>query len=61
MLLIMGSERQGIPDKLRELCSTMVSLPMKGVCDSLNLAVATGVMLYEILDQHAMKTGNDLP
>ena len=61
MLLIMGSERQGIPDKLRELCSTMVSLPMKGVCDSLNLAVATGVMLYELLDQHAMKTGNDLP
>lgn len=61
MLLIMGSERQGIPSRLSELCSTMVSLPMEGVCDSLNLAVATGVMLYEILDQHVMKTGKEQP
>jgi TrmH family RNA methyltransferase len=59
MLLIMGSERQGIPARLSELCKTMVSLPMKGVCDSLNLAVATSVMLYEILDQHIRKTGKE--
>lgn len=59
MLLIMGSERQGIPDQLSELCTTMVNLPMKGVCDSLNLAVATGVLLYEILDQHTMNSGKE--
>lgn len=61
MLLIMGSERQGIPDQLSALCKSMVSLPMKGVCDSLNLAVATGVILYEILDQHVRKTGRVQP
>lgn len=57
MFLIMGSERQGIPTLLSNLCNAMVSLPMLGVCDSLNLAVATGVMLYEILDQRMKNTG----
>ncbi len=60
MILLMGSERQGIPQELGELCSKMVSLPMKGVCDSLNLAVATGIILYEILDQHNVPIGKNL-
>lgn len=58
MLLLMGSERQGIPNQLRDMCSSIVNLPMLGVCDSLNLAVATGVLLYEILDQHSGRTRN---
>ncbi len=49
MILLMGSERQGIPDALAEICDEIVSIPMRGTCDSLNLAVATGVMLYEIM------------
>ncbi|HBO34242.1 MAG TPA: 23S rRNA (guanosine(2251)-2'-O)-methyltransferase RlmB, partial [Anaerolineaceae bacterium] len=31
------------------------SIPMEGDCDSLNLSVATGVMLYQIYNQHRKK------
>lgn len=51
MMLVMGSERQGLPQELGSLCNEVVALPMLGSCDSLNLAVATGVILYEILNQ----------
>lgn len=56
MMLMMGSERQGIPQEIGKLCSAIVGLPMIGVCDSLNLAMATGVILYEIFDQHNVHT-----
>lgn len=51
MMLCMGSERQGLPQELGSICNELVALPMLGSCDSLNLAVATGVILYEILNQ----------
>jgi RNA methyltransferase, TrmH family len=52
MVLMMGSERQGLQKPLVDLCDQMVSIPMAGRSDSLNLAVATGVMLYEVYNQH---------
>lgn len=52
MVLLMGSEREGLPSELQMICDQTVSIPMEGKCDSLNLAVATGVILYEILYQH---------
>jgi TrmH family RNA methyltransferase len=52
MVLLMGSERQGLRTELLDLCDNLVKIPMLGRCDSLNLAIATGVMLYEILNQH---------
>ncbi|WP_011582986.1 MULTISPECIES: TrmH family RNA methyltransferase [Chelativorans] len=48
VLLLMGNEQQGLPDKLAEACDRLVRIPQAGRADSLNLAVATGVMLYEI-------------
>ncbi|MCV0380615.1 RNA methyltransferase [Nitratireductor sp.] len=48
VLLLMGNEQQGLPDVLAESCDTLVRIPQAGRADSLNLAVATGVMLYEI-------------
>lgn len=51
LVLLMGSERQGIAPEQQSACDLMVSLPMLGRSDSLNLAVATGVMLYEICNQ----------
>ena len=45
-------EREGLPSELQKVCDQTVSIPMEGKCDSLNLAVATGVILYEILYQH---------
>jgi RNA methyltransferase, TrmH family len=48
VLLLMGNEQQGLPDQLAETCDRLVRIPQAGRADSLNLAVATGVMLYEI-------------
>lgn len=51
VVLLMGSERQGLSPDQQALCDQMVHLPMRGRSDSLNLAVATGVLLYELLRQ----------
>ena len=51
MVLMMGSERQGLQQKLIRCCDEMVAIPMTGKNDSLNLAVATAVTLYEIYNQ----------
>ena len=55
MLLLMGSEREGLHPDLVQACDQMVALPMAGKSDSLNLAVATGVTLYEIFNQHLQR------
>ncbi len=47
--LVIGEERRGLSDRLRSVCDTMVRLPMVGLADSLNVGVATGVMLYELV------------
>jgi TrmH family RNA methyltransferase len=49
MVLLMGSEGDGLSTPHRALCDEIVSIPMRGRNDSLNIAVATGVILYEIL------------
>lgn len=51
IILLMGSERHGLPEKMQSVCDQMVFIPMEGRGDSLNLAVATGVMLYKIYNQ----------
>lgn len=51
LVLFMGNEREGLGGENASLCDVMVRIPMVGRSDSLNLAVATGVMLYEILRQ----------
>jgi TrmH family RNA methyltransferase len=51
VVLSMGWERQGLSREQQSLCDVVVRLPMVGRGDSLNLAVATGVMLYEIFNQ----------
>jgi tRNA G18 (ribose-2'-O)-methylase SpoU len=45
--LVIGEERQGLSDRLRAMCQSMVRLPTSGHADSLNVGVATGIMLYE--------------
>lgn len=48
VLLLMGNEQQGLPDDLANSCDKLLRIPQAGRADSLNLAVATGVMLFEI-------------
>ncbi|WP_237153000.1 TrmH family RNA methyltransferase [Oryzibacter oryziterrae] len=47
-VLVMGNEQAGMTDEMSEACTVRVKIPMAGQADSLNLAVATGVMLYEL-------------
>lgn len=51
IFLMMGSERAGLPETHLALCDEMVLIPMYGSCDSLNLSVATGIVLYEVIHQ----------
>ncbi len=48
VLLVMGNEQAGLSDRLAEACDRLVRIPMSGAADSLNLAVATGIMLFEL-------------
>ena len=48
-LLLMGNEQSGLTDKLMAACTSLVRMPMLGRSDSLNLAVSTGIALYEHL------------
>lgn len=48
VILLMGNEQQGLPETLASACDRLVLIPQAGRADSLNLAVATGVMLFEI-------------
>ena len=45
----MGNEQAGLPETLMQACDQLVRMPMMGRSDSLNLAVSTGVALYEYL------------
>ena len=52
MVLLMGSEREGLSEFLMANCDALIRIPMQGKSDSLNLAVATAVSLYEIFNQN---------
>lgn len=58
-MLLMGSEREGLPESIMKQVTNMVRIPMLGKNDSLNLAVATSVVLYEIQRQN-LKTLEEL-
>ena len=53
--LVMGREHTGLSQSISSRCDTLVSLPMGGVVSSLNVSVATGVCLYEIARQRALR------
>ena len=50
--LLTGNEAQGLPPDYAAECDLLVKLPMLGKADSLNAAVATAVMAYEVLARH---------
>ena len=55
-ILLMGSEREGLSQEQQAACDHLARIPMVGHSDSLNLAVATAVMLYEIFNQRRAST-----
>ena len=49
--IVVGNEAQGLPQAYEQECDLLVKMPMLGKADSLNAAVATAVMAYEVLNQ----------
>ena len=46
VMVLMGNEQAGLPPELAAACDVAVKIPMRGRADSLNLSVATGIMIY---------------
>ncbi|WP_456372406.1 23S rRNA (guanosine(2251)-2'-O)-methyltransferase RlmB [Thiolapillus sp.] len=51
LAVVMGSEEKGMRRLVREQCDVLVSLPMLGVVESLNVSVAAGITLFEAVRQ----------
>jgi TrmH family RNA methyltransferase len=48
LALVVGNENEGIREEILELCTNLVKIPMAPGQSSLNVAVATGIILYEL-------------
>jgi TrmH family RNA methyltransferase len=57
----MGSERTGLSPAQQVACDHLVRIPMVGTADSLNLGVATSIVLYEIFHQQRERAAGALP
>jgi TrmH family RNA methyltransferase len=53
--ILVGNEAQGLPADYEAECDLLVKMPMAGKADSLNAAVATAVMAYEVINQWRRK------
>lgn len=49
--IVMGSEQDGVSEPIMRICDELVKIPMLGQVGSLNVSVAAGVMMYEVLRQ----------
>ncbi|HAF62302.1 MAG TPA: RNA methyltransferase [Anaerolineaceae bacterium] len=59
MVLFMGSEQKGLTEQAVHLCTDLITIPMVGSVDSLNLANATSILMYEIFNQNHPVKAND--
>lgn len=57
LAIVAGNEAWGIAEPQRELCDAVISIPVAGDVESLNVAVATGVVLFESLRQRRLSSG----
>jgi 23S rRNA (guanosine2251-2'-O)-methyltransferase len=55
--LVLGAEGKGLHDLVKKKCDFLVSIPMLGKVPSLNVSVAAGVVLYEIVRQRLAGKG----
>lgn len=55
LALVLGAEGQGMRQLTRKTCDELVSLPMAGAVESLNVSVASGICLYEAVRQRSVE------
>jgi 23S rRNA (guanosine2251-2'-O)-methyltransferase len=55
LVLVLGSESKGLSHSVRERCHALVKIPGSGQVESLNVSVAGGVILSEVLRQRERK------
>ena len=53
LILLLGSEREGLSPMQTAVCEVLINLPMLGKTTSLNLSVAAGVLLYDVLSKNS--------
>jgi 23S rRNA (guanosine2251-2'-O)-methyltransferase len=53
LALVVGSEGEGMRRTVREMCDFVVRIPMRGLVNSLNVSVATGILSYEVVRQRS--------
>lgn len=58
LALVMGSEGGGLRRLTREVCDALVAIPMPGHIESLNVSVATGVLLYDLQNRRGVLTAS---
>ena len=51
LALVIGSEGNGVSDEVRRIATHRVALPMRGGAESLNAAVAAGIMMYGLMKE----------
>jgi 23S rRNA (guanosine2251-2'-O)-methyltransferase len=57
--IVMGAEGKGLRRLTREYCDQLIRIPMSGSVSSLNVSVASGVILFEAVRQRAAESGLD--
>ena len=56
--IVMGSEGKGLRRLTREHCDYLMSIPMAGALSSLNVSVAAGILMYEVVRQRVVDSGS---
>ena len=51
VIIVLGSEKDGMSKEIREICDEFVFIPMTGMVESYNISVAAGILLYELFRQ----------
>jgi RNA methyltransferase, TrmH family len=61
LAVLLGSEGTGLPDEVIDAADLRVAIPMTGTAESLNLAVAAGILLYEVRRRTGLPVGPGQP